>query len=461
MNALALPAANEPVLSPRDLQSQIQSALPSFERARHTLAPLANYDSVDAVIADLKPSEPVFCITPSELRDAAASFKTFPGRALYAVKCNPHPFVVDTLFNAGITDFDVASLDEVRLIDGLFGKAAGQAAISPVISVATGEDPLCAFRQPPRIWFLTILSLAAYHACIYYATQNAPPAPAALLQGTTPLVIVLASALLPGERLRPWHVIGALLGFAGIVCLIGRGGETSITPGASFYLVLVGAAAALWGLYSVGTRLLPDVPSAALGPFYAGSGVVCLIAHFCLETWIMPSASEWIAICALGCLPMGLAIYCWDHGMKRGDIQALGAFSYTEPFIGALLVAIFTGATITWSLQLSGLLVVTGAIVASIGLWWSPKNESLVPRNVNITRGGVLLRELVDVQSADELEAINSRIIERLVEIGRDDAISRRYDDELHDLLHALRVTVEVLDALKHDAVAIDERLSA
>lgn len=113
-------------LSPRDLQTQIREALPSIEKASRIGPPLPVYGSVEDVIADLKPSEPVFCIEPEKLRESAATFQVFPGRALYAVKCNPHPFVLDTLFRAGINDFDVASIDEVRLIDSVFGKAAGQ-----------------------------------------------------------------------------------------------------------------------------------------------------------------------------------------------------------------------------------------------------------------------------------------------------------------------------------------------
>jgi ornithine decarboxylase len=56
---------------------------------------------------------------------AARFTSSFPGRALYAVKCNPHPLVLQTLYEAGIRDFDVASLEEIELVDGLFGKAAG------------------------------------------------------------------------------------------------------------------------------------------------------------------------------------------------------------------------------------------------------------------------------------------------------------------------------------------------
>ncbi|MBZ9792206.1 type III PLP-dependent enzyme [Rhizobium sp. 3T7] len=117
---------DEPDLSPRQLQARIQSSIPSLEKARHTGTPLASYPDVNTIIAELQPTEPVFCISPAKLRESAQSFQSFPGRALYAVKCNPHPFVLETLYRSGITDFDVASLDEIRLIDGMFGKAAGQ-----------------------------------------------------------------------------------------------------------------------------------------------------------------------------------------------------------------------------------------------------------------------------------------------------------------------------------------------
>ena len=92
--------------------------------------------------------------------------------------------------------------------------------------MCTGSGPAAAFRQPPRVWLVVVGALVGYHACIYYATQQAPPAAAALLQGTTPLMIVLASGLLPGERLRWWHVAGAALGMAGVMLLIDTGGET-------------------------------------------------------------------------------------------------------------------------------------------------------------------------------------------------------------------------------------------
>ena len=42
--------------------------------------------------------------------------KNFPGKVLYAVKTNPHPFVIKTIIDSGIKNFDVASINEIKAI---------------------------------------------------------------------------------------------------------------------------------------------------------------------------------------------------------------------------------------------------------------------------------------------------------------------------------------------------------
>ena len=250
------------------------------------------------------------------------------------------------------------------------------ALLSPVVWWVTGSGPRDAFRLPASAWVMAVGALVGYHACIYYATQKAPPAAAAMLQGTTPLMIVLGSAVLPGERLRWWHIAGATFGLVGVLMLIEAGEAPGSWPDAAFYLSLIGLAAALWGLYAIFSRSQPNVPTSALGVFYAASAAICLAAHGVLESWVTPTASEWAAIAGLGILPMGLAIYFWDFGIKRGDIQALGAFAYLEPFIGAALVSLFADGYLDQSLLLPGVLVVGGAILASASLWNTEKVDA-------------------------------------------------------------------------------------
>jgi ornithine decarboxylase len=75
------------------------------------------FDDVRSMVESLRPSYPVYCLRPHVIRQAAQRFlELFPGRVLYAVKCNPHPSVLRALYDAGIRHFDTASLPEIALI---------------------------------------------------------------------------------------------------------------------------------------------------------------------------------------------------------------------------------------------------------------------------------------------------------------------------------------------------------
>lgn len=76
------------------------------------------------MVSVLQPGNPVYCLHPEALRKTARQFLSdFPGRTLYAVKCNPHPFVLRTLFEAGIEHFDAASIPEIAAVRGLAADA--------------------------------------------------------------------------------------------------------------------------------------------------------------------------------------------------------------------------------------------------------------------------------------------------------------------------------------------------
>jgi ornithine decarboxylase len=76
---------------------------------------------IDALVAELRPSEPVLCLRPAAITAAARDFvAAFPGDVLYAVKCNPEPGVLQAVWAGGVRHFDCASLAEVKLVKALF-----------------------------------------------------------------------------------------------------------------------------------------------------------------------------------------------------------------------------------------------------------------------------------------------------------------------------------------------------
>lgn len=77
-----------------------------------------------AVAKALRPEEPVFCFSPAELKSRARQFiDNFPGMVTYAVKCNPSQEVLVTLADAGISTWDVASVQEMAAVQKVQPKA--------------------------------------------------------------------------------------------------------------------------------------------------------------------------------------------------------------------------------------------------------------------------------------------------------------------------------------------------
>ena len=78
---------------------------------------MRKFKDVNKLVNELKPDYPVYCIRPDSLKKSTKFFKdNFPGRVLYAVKTNPNEKVIRQIISSGIKDFDVASLNEIKLI---------------------------------------------------------------------------------------------------------------------------------------------------------------------------------------------------------------------------------------------------------------------------------------------------------------------------------------------------------
>ena len=81
---------------------------------------MQKFKSVDKLVNQLKPTEPVYCIRRNSIRLASRFFQNkFTGKILYAVKTNPHPVVLETLLDSGIKHYDVASIKEIETIKNL------------------------------------------------------------------------------------------------------------------------------------------------------------------------------------------------------------------------------------------------------------------------------------------------------------------------------------------------------
>ena len=234
-----------------------------------------------------------------------------------------------------------------------------------VARLGGGPPVLSHLRQPVRVWVLGVAGLYGYHFFYFTALGHAPPADASLIAFLWPLLIVLLSALLPGERLRWWHLAGGVAGLVGAGLLVTRGGGMALRPEYIIGYLAALACAFTWSIYSVISRRFGNVPSDAVGGFCGVTALLGLISHLLFEQTQWPDASGWLALIALGIGPVGAAFFVWDYGVKHGDIKALGALAYAAPLLSTLLLILFGRAEASWTIALACLLIVGGAVLAS------------------------------------------------------------------------------------------------
>ena len=78
---------------------------------------MEKFKSVDEIVKQLRPIEPVYCIRRKSIQLSSKYFQNkFPGKILYAVKTNPNPVVLKTILESGINNFDIASIKEIEAI---------------------------------------------------------------------------------------------------------------------------------------------------------------------------------------------------------------------------------------------------------------------------------------------------------------------------------------------------------
>ncbi len=81
---------------------------------------MRKFKDVNELVNTLRPNQPVYCIRPESIKTSVKFFKNnFPGKTLYAVKTNPSEKVLKYIISSGIEHFDVASINEIKLIKKL------------------------------------------------------------------------------------------------------------------------------------------------------------------------------------------------------------------------------------------------------------------------------------------------------------------------------------------------------
>ena len=220
-----------------------------------------------------------------------------------------------------------------------------------------------------QIFFLGVINLALPITLISWGEQTIDSSLAAVLNSTVPVwTVALAHPLLIDERLTRKKLLGIVLGFAGVVILVGLPTGSGNTGSPFAGSLAVAAASLSYALASIYVRcFLRDVPHTQLV-------LVSLISALLIMTVLMltieglPNRLHPRALLAMAWL--GLVGTAFAYQLFYRLIAWWGAgrattVTYTFPVVGVLLGIVFLGEVLTVPLVVGGVLILAGVVRAS------------------------------------------------------------------------------------------------
>jgi drug/metabolite transporter (DMT)-like permease len=211
-----------------------------------------------------------------------------------------------------------------------------------------------------RVQMIGLGLLLATHWVLFFETiKRASVAAAILLVYTAPIFLaVLAPLLLPERRSR---VALLALGVSGPgIALIALGGDGG--SGASVTAVATGLGAAVtYAFIVIWTKSLVRIASPFTVAFWDYVIASAVLAPFLLGSGrVLPSASEWPAVLALGSLLTAVLGVLYVRMLREVTAQAAGLLAYLEPVSASLLAWAILGESVGWQVAVGGLAVLLG-----------------------------------------------------------------------------------------------------
>lgn len=206
---------------------------------------------------------------------------------------------------------------------------------------------------------------------VAWAQQHIDSSVAGALMAVTPLfVLTLAHFFLPYARLTPFRIVGFLLGFVGVIFVIGPTSFSTLDGN----MVLWGALAVLAAAFSYSINSVYARRLGATDPVQVSAGMLLMTSLLCLPQAVvgmpslgMPTLSAVAALLALGLLSTGLATIIYFRVVQGPGPTFLSLVSYLVPACAVIVGAVFLDETLDASAYFGLTLILGGIALSELG----------------------------------------------------------------------------------------------
>ncbi len=222
----------------------------------------------------------------------------------------------------------------------------------------------------PRLVLCGIFGVALNQSLFFIGLDYTTPINASLIMTTTPVLVLVASAIMLKETIQSKKVAGILIGMAGAVVLIIYGKKFAFNKDGWFGDLLVFINATSYGLYLVLVKplLVRYHPLTVVKwVFLIGSlGVLPFGLPELMQTpWQTFTPHVWLAIAYVLVCTTVLAYLLNAWAMQSVSPTLVGIYVYLQPLLATLVALVVGKDVLAWPKVVAGVLIFTGVWLVS------------------------------------------------------------------------------------------------
>jgi drug/metabolite transporter (DMT)-like permease len=234
------------------------------------------------------------------------------------------------------------------------------------------------------LWIIGALGIVGhfiYQICFIGGLARTIVANSSLIIGCTTVGVMLLTASIGQERIRPAHAAGIALSVAGVYFVVAYGTGAARAEGATLAgdLLTIGAVIC-WSIYTVGARsvlsrqspLVVTGLSMAFGTVaYAGVAAPALASM----PWERVSAWSWVATVGSAALALCVAYLIWYTAVREIGNTRTSVYSNMVPVVAMLTAVLWLGEPLSAPKAFGAALVLGGVGLTRLGRHTGPPAE--------------------------------------------------------------------------------------
>lgn len=217
--------------------------------------------------------------------------------------------------------------------------------------------------------FLGFLNPFLYYLILFKAYELLPAQVAQPLNFIWPIILVLLSIPILGQKLTYKNIIALLISFTGVVFISSQGSIAIFSKSNPFGVFLALISSTIWALfwlYNVRDKERDEVVKLFLN-FCFATIFSLILGGFSENFWNLP-INGIFASAYIGAFEMGITFVLWLKALSLTENTAkLGNVIYLVPFVALMFISIILKETIFWTTILGLFLIIGGIVYQQIG----------------------------------------------------------------------------------------------